>query len=246
MGQPRCRRCAYFCPGVGYIVNSSMIPVMVVMPAYNECTVIAAVVAQVLQVCPNLLVVDDGSSDGTAEVARGAGAIVVRHAINLGQGAALQTGILHALDKGAQTIVTFDADGQHDPSDIKALVTALDSGFGAALGSRFAGKTLGMPAQRRLVLQAARWVNYAITGVKLSDAHNGIRALSRSAALNLHLREAGMAHATEIIGQLARAKVKIVEVPVTIHYSAYSLAKGQKLTNALRILLDLMMRGLQK
>lgn len=216
---------------------------VVVIPAFNESTLIADVVAQVRRLCLNVVLVDDGSSDGTADIARSAGAIVLRHAINLGQGAALQTGITYALQLGARAIVTFDADGQHDPDDIPALLAVLESGAGAALGSRFAGKAPGMPAKRRIVLQAARWVNYALTGVKLSDAHNGIRALSRDVALRLQLCEPGMAHATEIIAQLAEQKARIVEVPVTIRYSAYSLAKGQRLSNAFRILLDLMMRS---
>lgn len=216
---------------------------VVVIPAFNESALIADVVAQVRRVCPCVVLVDDGSSDGTADIARSAGAIVLRHAINLGQGAALQTGITYALQLGAKAIVTFDADGQHDPDDIPSLLAVLESGAGAALGSRFAGKALGMPATRRLLLQAARWVNYALTGVKLSDAHNGIRALSRDVALRLQLHEPGMAHATEIIAQLAEQKARIVEVPVTIRYSAYSLAKGQRLSNALRILIDLMMRS---
>ena len=219
---------------------------MVVIPALNEKTVVGEVIGQVRQVCPNILLVDDGSTDGTGEVARRAGALTVRHPINLGQGAALQTGITLALQLGARAVVTFDADGQHDPEDIHALLAALEAGAGAALGSRFAGKTVGMPMKRRVVVQAARWVNYAFTGLKLSDAHNGIRGLSHEVAGQLRLREAGMAHATEIISQIAATGAKITEVPVTIRYSAYSLAKGQKLTNAVRILMDLMMRSLQK
>ncbi len=224
----------------------SMANVFVVIPALNESTVVADVVTRVRAVCPNILLVDDGSTDGTGNVARAAGASVIRHGINLGQGAALQTGIIRALRLGAHAIVTFDADGQHDPNDIPTLIAALDTGAGAALGSRFAGKTVGMPASRRAVLQVARWVNYILTGIKLSDAHNGIRAFSRETAGAIRLRQAGMAHASEIIAEFARLKVRIIEVPVTIHYSAYSLAKGQKLSNSFRILLDLMMRSLQR
>jgi glycosyltransferase involved in cell wall biosynthesis len=172
---------------------------------------------------------------------------VVRHPINLGQGAGLQTGITKALTLGATHVITFDADGQHDPNDIPKLLEALDtSSADVALGSRFKGTVTGLSSKRRLVLQAARLVNYIFTGLLLSDAHNGLRALSRHAASHIHIREAGMAHATEIISQIAAANLKYIEVPVTIRYTEYSLAKGQKLSNSINIVIDLVMKRLQK
>jgi glycosyltransferase involved in cell wall biosynthesis len=219
--------------------------VFVVIPALNEGTVIGEVVRGVRQGWPQVVVVDDGSTDDTGSQAMAAGASVVRHAVNLGQGAALQTGITYALRLGASHIVTFDADGQHDPQDIGALVAALEhSQAEVALGTRFRGTVVGMPWHRRVLLQAARLVNYAFTGLRLSDAHNGVRVLTRSAASQLRLRQPGMAHATEIIAQVARLGLSHVEVPVTIRYTAYSLAKGQKLGNSVHILLDLLLRGL--
>jgi polyprenyl-phospho-N-acetylgalactosaminyl synthase len=221
--------------------------VMIVIPAYNESTVVGSVVERVRRVCPAVVVVDDGSSDGTGDVARVAGATVVRHAINLGQGAALQTGITYALRAGATHIVTFDADGQHDPGDIDTLVSALvDARVDVALGSRFAGTTVDMPRSRRALLQVARLVNFALTGLMLSDAHNGVRAFSRHAAEQLHIYQSGMAHATEIVAQIARRRLRFVEVPVTVHYTEYSLAKGQKLSNSFHILMDLLLSGLQR
>jgi glycosyltransferase involved in cell wall biosynthesis len=190
------------------------------------------------------VLVNDGSTDDTAARARLAGAKVVSHAINLGQGAALQTGITYALRLGASHIVTFDADGQHDPRQIATLIQSLGPGFDVALGSRFKGTTIDMPLKRRIVLRTACWVNYALTGLQLSDAHNGLRAFTRSAAQRLSLRQAGMAHATEIVAQVARHRLKYVEVPVTIRYTAYSLAKGQKLSNSVNILIDLLLKGL--
>jgi glycosyltransferase involved in cell wall biosynthesis len=219
--------------------------VFIVIPALNEAAVIGDVVDSVRRMWSHVVVVDDGSSDGTGTRAAAAGARVLRHAINLGQGAALQTGITYALRMGASHVVTFDADGQHEPADIGTLVEALNrSGAQVALGSRFKGSTVGLPWQRGLLLQTARLVNYALTGLHLSDAHNGMRALDRSAAEQLHLRQPGMAHATEIIAQVARLKLSYVEVPVTIRYTAYSKAKGQKLSNSVHILLDLLLRGL--
>ena len=221
--------------------------VTVVIPAYNESTVVREVIERVSRVCPSVVVVDDGSSDATGEQARLAGALVVRHAINLGQGAALQTGILCALKRGAEFVVTFDADGQHDPADIVPLVEALRRGNAdVALGSRFAGTAVDMPKSRRLMLHAARCVNFVLTGLMLSDAHNGVRAFTRAAAARIRIHQAGMAHATEIVAQIARHKLAYVEVPVTVHYTAYSLEKGQRLSNSFHILMDLFLSGLQR
>jgi glycosyltransferase involved in cell wall biosynthesis len=218
--------------------------VFVVIPALNEAEVVGDVIEQVRRECPNVVLVNDGSTDDTAARARLAGAQVVSHAINLGQGAALQTGITYALRLGASHIVTFDADGQHDPRQIATLIQSLGPGFDVALGSRFKGTTIDMPLKRRIVLRTACWVNYALTGLQLSDAHNGLRAFTRSAAQRLSLRQAGMAHATEIVAQVARHRLKYDEVPVTIRYTAYSLAKGQKLSNSVNILIDLLLKGL--
>ncbi len=219
--------------------------VFVVIPALNEVTVIGDVIAGVRQYCPNVVLVDDGSNDGTGDAARAAHAHVVRHPINLGQGAALQTGITYALTIGAKYVVTFDADGQHEPADIPVLIETLKREHAeVALGSRFKGVAIGMSFHRRLLLQTARFVNFCFTGLKLSDAHNGMRALSRKAASKIQLRQAGMAHATEIVREIHDHKLTFVEVPVTIRYTAYSMAKGQKLSNSINIVLDLVLRGL--
>lgn len=228
-------------------MNAGLETVYVVIPALNEATVVGEVIADVRRVCPNVVLVDDGSSDGTDEAARRAGAQVLRHVINLGQGAALQTGITWALRRGATHVVTFDADGQHDPAEIAPAIEALKrEGADVALGSRFKGQAVGLTARRRLLLQAARLVNYVFTGLYLSDAHNGFRAFTARGASKILLRQAGMAHATEIVGQIASAKLKFVEVPVTIRYTGYSVAKGQRLSNSVHILIDLLLKGLQR
>ena len=128
----------------------------VVIAAYNEATVIAGVVANVRGAGYPVIVVDDGSSDTTGDVAEAAGALVVRHPINLGQGAALQTGLEFALSSGAEIIVTFDGDGQHRVADIEVLAAALrrhNADF--ALGSRFLGDTSNQPLSRRIMLKLA-------------------------------------------------------------------------------------------
>ena len=219
----------------------------VVIAAYNEATVIGGVIAGVKQAGYPVVVVDDGSRDGTGDAAEAAGAIVVRHPINLGQGAALQTGIEFALLAGAEVIVTFDADGQHRVADIAALAAALtqhDADY--ALGSRFLGDTLNQPLSRRLTLRLATWFTRLTVGMNITDTHNGLRAMTRRGAQHIRLRQNKMAHASEILDQVAGSGLKYIEVPVTIEYSAYSLAKGQRLSDALIILLDLFARRLHR
>ena len=222
--------------------------VWVVIAAFNEARVIGRVVGDVARCGFHAVVVDDGSSDGTAEVASGGGGdIVIRHPVNLGQGAALQTGIDYAVAQGADIIVTFDADGQHRAADIANLV----GGLGAApadfaLGSRFLGGAVGLPLSRAILLRAATWFTRLTTGLRLSDTHNGLRAMSRRGAGMIRLKQNRMAHASEILGQIAASGLPYVEVPVSIEYNAYSLAKGQRLSDALMILLDLFARRLYR
>jgi polyprenyl-phospho-N-acetylgalactosaminyl synthase len=217
-----------------------------VIAAYNEASVIARVVGEVARRGYHVVVVDDGSADGTADCAAAAAA-VVRHPVNLGQGAALQTGIDYALQQGADTIVTFDADGQHRAADIERLVAALrEAPADFALGSRFLGHAIALSAARRLLLRAATVFTQLTTGLRLTDTHNGLRAMTRRGAENIRLRQNRMAHASEILAQIAASGLPYVEVPVQIEYTAYSLAKGQRLGDALAILLDLFARRLYR
>jgi glycosyltransferase involved in cell wall biosynthesis len=212
----------------------------IVIAAYNEAAVIARVVADLRRLHHHVVVVDDGSRDETAGLAARAGACVLRHPVNLGQGAALQTGIEYALREGADFIVTFDADGQHRAGDIAALFAALvahQAHF--ALGSRFLGGSVALPPARRLLLKAATWFTRLTTGLRVTDTHNGLRAMTREGARRIRLRQNRMAHASELLEQIAQSGLKYVEVPVTIEYSAYSLAKGQGLADSLMILVDL-------
>jgi len=215
--------------------------VWVVVPAYNEAPVLSAVLADLLCVCPRVVVVDDGSADDTACEAVSVGARVVRHPINLGQGAALQTGIDFALSQQADYIVTFDADGQHDPRDIAALLDAVRRpDVDVALGSRFLGHASGMPRGRRLLLKAATLFTALTTGMRLTDAHNGLRAISVEAAKKIHFVQNGMAHASELLSQIRAAKLRWVEVPVNIRYTPYSKGKGQTTLDGINIVLDLL------
>jgi polyprenyl-phospho-N-acetylgalactosaminyl synthase len=214
----------------------------VVIPAYNEDRVIVEVVEGLRRHFQNIVVVDDGSSDGTGEILKTVDAMLLTHAVNLGQGAALQTGIDYALLKGADWIVTFDADGQHRAADALEMVGRLWLGeCDVVLGSRFLdeGRTTSIPPLRAMVLKMAAWAGSLFSGQRLTDAHNGLRAFNRKAAQTLDITQNGMAHASEILDQFIRAGMTIREHAVTIDYTDYSLRKGQSLFNALNILIDL-------
>lgn len=213
--------------------------IWVVVPAYNEASVIGGVVEGLTSRGHRVVVVDDGSADDTAEVARKAGAVVLRHAVNRGQGAALQTGITFALRRGAEQIVTFDSDGQHDPGDVEALVTPLRTGRAdVTLGSRFIGSSEGMPGLRKAILSLAVVFTRVASGARVTDTHNGLRAFTRTAAAKLDIRLDRMAHASEILDQIVRNDLSFEEVPVHIRYTDYSKRKGQSSLAALRILAD--------
>lgn len=216
-----------------------MMKTVAVIPAYNEETVIGEVVRGVKPFVEEVVVVDDYSTDQTGESALAAGALALRHPINCGQGAALRTGTKYALDRGAEVVVHFDADGQHDPNDIARLLLPIIQGQAqVVLGSRFmaGGQALNIPRLRRFLLRAAcSWIRWW-TGLKLTDPQNGLRALTRRAAEQLNWRQDRMAHTSEILEEIARLKIPYLEVPVTVRYSDYSKTKGQKNTDAWRIL----------
>lgn len=220
----------------------------VVIAAYNEAATIGNVVRDVLNEGYHVVVIDDGSRDATFEIVLRNGAVALRHAVNLGQGAALQTAIDYVLSRGAEKLVTFDADGQHRAADISALLAAIEQERADfALGSRFlVGGVVNLSVARRLVLRAATVFTRLTTGLDLTDTHNGLRAMTRRGAQAIRLRQNRMAHASEILSQIACSGLRYVEVPVTIRYTAYSLAKGQRLTNSLTILLDLFAEKLSR
>lgn len=221
--------------------------VVVVVPAYNEGSVIAETITGVRATYPNVVCVNDGSTDDTALQALSAGATVLTHALNLGQGAALATGISYVLATPAydecRYLVTFDSDGQHDPDDIAALIAPLASGsFDVALGSRFLGRTEGMGTGKRLLLKAAVAFTRLTTRLRITDTHNGLRALTRAAAEQVSITQHGMAHASEILHEIHRHRLRYVEVPITIRYTDYSKAKGQSALNAVNIVFDMLLR----
>jgi glycosyltransferase involved in cell wall biosynthesis len=213
--------------------------IWVVIAAYHEGAVVGGVVRPLVEAGYQVVVVDDGSADDTTARAREGGAHVVRHPINRGQGAALQSGMRYALDRGAAIIVTFDADGQHSADDVRRLITPITNGTAdIVLGSRFLEHSASVPVLRRMLLRAAVVFTGVMSGVRLTDTHNGLRAMSRRAATQVDLQLDRMAHASEIIDQLARTRLPLIEMPVNVTYTAYSIDKGQRAGNAARIVWD--------
>lgn len=211
--------------------------VFIVVPAFNEGRRLAAVLDDLSRTGHHIVVVDDGSKDRTVDAARRHGCYALRHSFNRGQGAALQTGISFALREGADAVVTFDADGQHQTSDLPALLEPVLSGrCDVALGNRFQSARSNVPAMRKVILRLGRVFTFMTSGLKVGDCHNGYRAFSRKGAAAISLKQDRMAHASELYDQIKAAGLTYEEVPVTIRYSAETLAKGQRLSNSLSVL----------
>jgi len=223
--------------------------VAAVIPAYNEAGRIGEVIRSVSGLVDDVIVVDDGSEDSTAEEAAGSGAVVLRHAINRGQGAAIRTGNAAALLRSADVVVHFDADGQHDPGVIDRLVEPVRNGeVDVVYGSRFLGeRPEGMPSRRRWLLRAARLFSVTVLGVPdgFTDPQSGLRAMSAEAVRILDFRQDRMAHCSEMLMMLGRTDLRWREIPTKVYYTPETLTKGQKAVDALRIVWNLMLGALE-
>lgn len=210
--------------------------IWIIIPAYNEGERLGATLDTLAAYSPRVVVVDDGSTDSTTAEALRHRVWLLQHSLNRGQGASLQTGIDFALRQGAGIIVTFDADGQHSVRDVAVLVEPLQKGTAdVVLGSRFLGSTVGMPPARRLILKLAVLFTRIFSRIRVTDTHNGLRAFSREAAECISITHDRMAHASEILDQIQTHGLRYKEVPVTIHYTPATLAKGQSSWNALKM-----------
>ncbi|HUT21859.1 MAG TPA: glycosyltransferase family 2 protein [Candidatus Bipolaricaulota bacterium] len=214
-----------------------MSKVIIVLPAYNEEKTIAAVIEDLLRAdFQEIVAIDDGSSDNTLEVLKKYPVHCLAHKINCGQGASLRTGTEMALALGADIIVHFDADGQHQVKDIEKFVEAIESGHDIAIGSRFFGENQNIPFTKKwFILKPGILFNWFFTGLKLTDAHNGFRAMSRLAAQKIKITQNRMAHNTEIPSEIFRHGLKYAEVPVEIIYKEY----GQTFRGGINIIVDL-------
>jgi polyprenyl-phospho-N-acetylgalactosaminyl synthase len=219
----------------------------IVIPAFNEAAVIAEVVAGVRSVFDHVVCVDDGSSDGTGDIALRAGAHLVRHPVNLGQGAAIQTGVEYARRQpGAQIFATFDADGQHRVKDVAAMVDRLRAGdVDVVIGTRFAAESEGSrpPFLKRMVLQTAARLSRRGRRLGLTDTNNGLRVFNKTVADGLNITMSGMSHANEFVLLIAENHWRVAEEPVEVLYTEYSKSKGQPLLNGVNIIFDGFLRG---
>jgi len=213
----------------------------VVMPVYNEATVVRRVIAELVGLGITVIAVDDGSSDDSAAEIDAAGAIRVSHPINLGQGGALQTGFTAALRfTDAKYVATFDADGQHQARDLLGMIAKAEEGYDVVLGSRFLDGKTEMSGLRRIILKTATKVLNRRSATKLTDAHNGLRLMTRDVVARIDLVHMGMAHASELEQVLTQADHRVTEYPVHILYTDYSRSKGQPLLNSVNILVDIL------
>lgn len=209
--------------------------VFVVIPSYNEAQHIGAVLASLKNYDYQIVVVDDGSSDETRQIAHSQGVTVLSHAINRGQGAALYTGTLYALSQGADVIVHFDSDGQFLAEEIIKVITPIIEGKAdIVFGSKFLQANQIPWLKKFLIIKPAIWLNNLLTGLKLSDVHNGFRALNRQAAEKIEIKQDAMAHASEIVARTKKCNLRYQEVPVTIIYREF----GQGFSGGLKILID--------
>ena len=214
----------------------------IVIPAYNEEKTITSVIRELKRDgYGNIIVVDDGSRDSTYRLASKEKVILLHHVLNRGLGGALGTGIRAAIEEGADIIVTFDADGQHNPKDIQRLVEQIKKGNDVVIGSRLLN-TKGMPWYRVLQNFIGNIVTYALFGVWTTDSQSGLRAFSREAAQKIRIKTNRMEVSSEIIGEIRRNKLRFKEVPIKPIYTEYSLSKGQSLLVGIKTFLKLVLR----
>ncbi len=220
--------------------------VWIVIPAFNEAAVIGEVIADVRAVFDHVVCVDDGSTDGTGEIALRAGAHLVRHPVNLGQGAAIQTGVEYARKQpGARLFATFDADGQHRVKDLAAMVDRLGAGdVDVVIGTRFGGREGSRPPLlKRVVLQTAARLSRRGRRLGLTDTNNGLRVFNKKVADGLDITMNGMSHANEFVMLIDENHWRVAEQPVEVLYTDYSKSKGQPLLNGVNIIFDGFLRG---
>lgn len=219
--------------------------IVVIVPVFNEASILEQTLSALMAYDHHIILVDDGSTDDTDVIARKFPLILIRHSMNLGQGAALRTGMEAAKNMNADFAIHFDADGQHDAGEIQNLLTPLfENQCDIVFGSRFSENNKGqsIPRIRKLILHMARYVNWVFYGIFLSDAHNGFRAMNRMALEKIVFTQKRMGHASEVLYLVKKNKLRFKEIPITIHYTGYSRKKGQNIFNSINILFDLIFK----
>lgn len=220
--------------------------ILALIPAYNEEATIADVLAHTRPFVDGMIVVDDGSADRTPQIARAQGALVVSHVLNRGLGASLATGFALARRLGADVVITLDADGQHDPSEIAKFVEAVEDGADVVIGSRKLTGFVGMPLHRRVAQIIGNLATFLLFGARVTDSQSGFRALTAWALSRISIRSNRMEVSSELIAESKRRDLKLVEVPIRSIYTPYSLAKGQSFLVGLTTLLKLVVRRMTR
>ena len=216
--------------------------IYVIVPAFNEQNVIKDIINNLLKNFSNVIVINDGSNDKTLETINDLDIKILNHEINLGVGAAVQTGFDYVSNiPDAKAVITFDADGQHLVDDAVAMAKEImicDEGI--IFGTRFPKHSKNIPMVKRIVLKLIAKITDLVTGVSLSDAHNGLKAYKVSIIKELELQFSSYSYESELITQVAKKKIDYKEMSTDIKYTSYSIKKGQKLLNGLLIIEDLL------
>ncbi len=214
-----------------------------IIPAFNEATTIRSVIRSVRPFVNQMIVIDDGSSDETASIARDEGVVLVRHVLNCGLGAALSTGLAMARSLGADAAVTIDADGQLFAEDIEIVLKPLhDDQADVVIGSRFLSNNNTIPIIRRLYNRIGNGITWALFGVWTSDSQSGIRAFNRTALELISIRCSRMEVSSEFFDEIKKKNMRWHEVPIRVQYTTYSLSKGQNFSHGVRTVLRLALR----
>ena len=217
-----------------------------IIPAYNEATTLAEVIKHTKPFVDEIIVVNDGSTDRTLEIAQEAGVVVISHQINRGLGASIGTGFAAAIKMKADAVVTLDADGQHDPAEIQKFVEALNAGADVVIGSRMLTGFVGMPWYRRLAQLLGNLTTFVLFGAWVTDSQSGYRAFTREALEKIQIRTNRMEVSSELIAEAKRHRLKLVEVPIKAIYTDYSLSKGQSFFVGLKTLCKLVFRRINQ
>jgi len=225
--------------------------ISIVIPVYNESMVVKDVIEELKIKRPNdnIIAINDGSSDNSLEVLLSIKDIyVLSHDINLGQGAAIQTGIELARKLDSKYVVTFDSDGQHSPEDIETFYNEIEkNSLDIVIGSRFLeNSNSNVSSFKKSFLKLSTLFTYLVSQIKLTDSHNGFRIINIRNNPKFEIEHNGMSHASEIVDLIRKLNMKYSEKSCTILYTDYSRAKGQSLWNSINIVLEIFIQRLTK
>lgn len=229
----------------GVVESINKFDTMVAILAYNEEMAIGSVALRCKKYAGLVVVIDDGSNDHTAEVARLAGAEVISHKTNSGYGAAIRTCFNVARKLGSCTMVIIDGDGQHNPDDIPMLVAEMNkTGADIVIGSKFIngnGKSQYIPAYRKMGMKVLDTAVSLSSGMNISDSQSGFRAYSRQAISEIDIDDNGMGAGSEILIKAAKKRLKISEVPIKIRYDIKDTSSINPVIHGLGVLYSIVM-----